>query len=138
MQKLRERLKDQKGFTLVEMLLVVAIIAILIAVSVPMVNSTLDKAKQATDDANARDAAVLGSIEYLQHADETTFTGGDYIYYVSDNGKQGKLDSATTLSGYTAYKAQSSNGTLGGAHSVGETLKVNIDASNGDVEVKWE
>ncbi len=62
MWKLRERLKDQKGFTLVEMLLVVAIIAILIAVSIPMVSGTLDRARAAVDDANFRDAAGLGSI----------------------------------------------------------------------------
>ena len=90
MWKLRERLKDQKGFTLVEMLLVVAIIAILIAVSIPMVSGTLDRARAAVDDANFRDAAALGSIMYLESADEPSSVANTYYYYVSDTDKQGK------------------------------------------------
>ncbi|MCX4266244.1 MAG: prepilin-type N-terminal cleavage/methylation domain-containing protein, partial [Firmicutes bacterium] len=76
MWKLRERLKDQKGFTLVEMLIVVAIIAILIAVSIPMVTSTLENARHAVDRANFRDAAALGTIEYLQDPDNAAGTDG--------------------------------------------------------------
>ncbi len=51
-EKLSAKLKKQGGFTLVEMLIVVASIAILIAISIPMVTSSLDEAKKATDDAN--------------------------------------------------------------------------------------
>ena len=54
MEKLRAKLKKQGGFTLVEMLIVVAIIAILIAVSIPLVGSALEKAREATDAANER------------------------------------------------------------------------------------
>lgn len=53
---LRGKRKDKKGFTLMEMLIVVAIIAILVAIAVPTFNSSLDKAKQAADDANIRTA----------------------------------------------------------------------------------
>ena len=37
MKGLREKFRNKKGFTLVEMLIVVAIIAILIVVSVPLI-----------------------------------------------------------------------------------------------------
>lgn len=55
-EKLSRKLRKSKGFTLIEMLVVIAIIAILVVVSVPMVNSSLTKAKNATDDANERAA----------------------------------------------------------------------------------
>lgn len=48
------KLKKQHGFTLIEMLIVVAIIAILIAVSIPMVGNALENARESTDAANER------------------------------------------------------------------------------------
>ena len=48
------KLKKKSGFTLIEMLIVVAIIAVLVAVSIPMVNNALEKSRVATDAANER------------------------------------------------------------------------------------
>lgn len=65
MNGLREKIRNKKGFTLVEMLIVVAIIAILVAVSIPLVSSSLEKARRGVDEANARDAISLATIEVL-------------------------------------------------------------------------
>ncbi len=46
--------RNNRGFTLMEMLIVVAIIAILIAIAVPAISSALSKAKEATCAANRR------------------------------------------------------------------------------------
>ena len=45
---------NNKGFTLMEMLIVVAIIAILIAIAIPTFTNSLKKAKDASDEANGR------------------------------------------------------------------------------------
>ena len=46
--------KNQKGFTLMEMLIVVAVIAILVAVAIPVMNAQMHKVKVRTDWANLR------------------------------------------------------------------------------------
>lgn len=53
---LRGKRKDKKGFTLMEMLIVVAIIAVLVAIAVPTFNSSLKAAKKAADDASIKTA----------------------------------------------------------------------------------
>jgi prepilin-type N-terminal cleavage/methylation domain-containing protein len=52
--KMLKKHSNEKGFTLMEMLIVVAIIAILIAIAIPTFNNSLNKAKLATDEANIR------------------------------------------------------------------------------------
>ena len=47
--------KNNKGFTLAELLIVVAIIAVLVAIAIPIFNSQLEKSREATDIANIRD-----------------------------------------------------------------------------------
>ena len=49
-------MKDKKGFTLAELLIVVAIIGVLVAVSIPIFTNQLRKARFATNVANARSA----------------------------------------------------------------------------------
>ena len=48
--------KLNKGFTLAELLIVVAIIGVLVAISIPIFNNQLKKARFATNVANARAA----------------------------------------------------------------------------------
>lgn len=45
---------NKKGFTLAELLIVVAIIAVLVAIAIPIFSSQLEKAREATDAANIR------------------------------------------------------------------------------------
>ena len=59
------KMKSKKGFTLIEMLIVVGIIGILVAVSIPMVNSSLEKARVATDLANERSTKSAALVIYM-------------------------------------------------------------------------
>lgn len=65
------------GFTLIEMLIVVAIIAVLVAVSIPMVNASLEQAREATDQANERAAKAAALATYLMEGESVPVT---YLY----------------------------------------------------------
>lgn len=68
--------KNKKGFTLMEMLIVVAIIAVLVAIAIPVLSNNLHKARVAADWANVRafyaslQADYLMTGEYIQEYDD--------------------------------------------------------------------
>ena len=64
----------RNGFTLMEMLIVIAIIAVLIAIAIPVFSSQLEKTREATDLANVRSAYAQVSSEALLGNSETTVT----------------------------------------------------------------
>ena len=69
MHNLRNRSKDKKGFTLAELLIVVAIIAVLVAIAIPLFTGQLEKAREAADIANIRAAYAEACVSALNSAD---------------------------------------------------------------------
>ena len=63
-----KKIKNTKGFTLMEMLIIVAIIAILIAIAIPTFTAQLEKAREAADIANIRSAYSEAMVKYLDGA----------------------------------------------------------------------
>ena len=57
---------NKKGFTLIEMLVVIAIIAVLVSIVVPTVSTATMKSKGAADAANLRTITAEAAIEYLE------------------------------------------------------------------------
>lgn len=121
-QKLSKKLKKTGGFTLIEMLIVVAIIAILVAVSIPMVNSNLEKAREATDSANERAAKAAAMAEYMLNGE----TGAKNYYYDAETGK--------ALEATDANKPKVNYGQC--SKHKGGYIKVIID-TNGIATVEW-
>ena len=75
LKKLR---RNKKGFTLAELLIVVAIIGVLVAVSIPIFTAQLAKARVATDQANAR-AAKAAAVAAELTSESTSFPA-TYFY----------------------------------------------------------
>ena len=76
-----KRITGKKGFTLAELLIVVAIIGVLVAISIPIFTNNLKKARLATNQANARAAYAAAMAWYIENSDSTDFNdraGGTY------------------------------------------------------------
>ena len=63
---------NKKGFTLVEMLVVIAIIAVLVAIIIPTTSSATSKAAAATNAANLRSILAEATTDYLSNVPDTT------------------------------------------------------------------
>lgn len=139
MNGLREKIRNKKGFTLVEMLIVVAIIAILIAISIPMVGAALEKSRHAVDQANIRDAISLASVEYMTNMkslNESTETTSTYTYYVNSTTHQGTLVKQGETAEADAGEAVKPQCTCSGASAAGE-LTVTINHKTGACTPSW-
>lgn len=138
MRRFKEKL-NKKGFTLAELLIVVAIIAVLVAVSVPVFNSKLERSREAVDIANMRAAKVAAAAAYLN--DEL----GDVktVYYDADNGviikDRSKLSKGygqgTGVNGNTSYLTYDSKEDVRG-----EIIEITItpESDDKDVEVSMD
>ncbi len=127
MKNLIKKLKNKKGFTLMEMLIVVAIMVILVAVSIPVFTSQLGNARKATDDANIRAAKSVMLTQYM-----TGTLADDEMYYDAENGVL-----LTDSDGIEPY-GQGSTDNMIGTDSKDKILKLTIDSDTGVVTAVWQ
>lgn len=122
---LKKKLNNDKGFTLAELLIVVAIIAILVAISIPVFTSRLEEAKKNTDMANiraAKAAAVTWSLDPSNGASTST-----KLFY---DAEKGILVTSGTINGYgKSAKADATTGASGAP--IGKYLKVTFKDEGG-------
>ena len=118
---------NKKGFTLAELLIVVAIIAVLVAISIPIFNAQLKKAKLATNQANARAAyasAIAARLESGSTAAET------YEYEVST----AKATGGAAATGATAVDGAPADWTVDNTNLGDDQAKTwYVTFSSGDV-----
>lgn len=89
------RNKHKKGFTLAELLIVVAIIGVLVAISIPVFTSQLHKAEVATDWANLRAYYAEIQADYIT----TEKYNNKVPDWWGDDGYTGSYNSITFLDG---------------------------------------
>ena len=87
-------MRTKKVLPLAELLVVVAIIGIMVAISIPVFTAQLGKARKATNQANLRAAKAAAVSEYLTTEGEKTDDSKTYTYTVS-TGKVEKGDQTT-------------------------------------------
>lgn len=115
-RKMREN--GKKGFTLAELLIVVAIIAVLVAISIPIFSAQLEKSREATDAANIRSAYAEVSADMLTN-DSSNKT-------VTVPAKQKKAD----WQGTDYSKDNSEKNTIGGQYVEASTKGWTVSADN--------
>ena len=84
-----KKLNNKKGFTLMEMLIVVAIIAVLVAIAIPVFNGALTKSKEAADVANIRAAYAEWQVKMLT---ENEAVPTDKTALMTSDGTEAKLN----------------------------------------------
>lgn len=78
--------KNNRGFTLAELLIVVAIIAVLVAIAIPVFTSQLEKSRDAVSVSNMRAAYAEAAAEYLTWDGKTAYTQqpGSHVASISE------------------------------------------------------
>lgn len=76
-------MNKKKGFTLAELLIVVAIIAVLVGVAIPVFTSQLEKSRDAVTVSNLRSAYAMSQTAYLTQEGDTA----NGVTYDATNGK---------------------------------------------------
>ena len=104
--------RNRKGFTLAELLIVVAIIAVLTAIAIPVFTTQLEKSREGVDAANIRSAYAevvsarmgSGSVNYYKDVSIKQQTAGWVTYfdwpenlYAADKTTTLKADNGTTF-----------------------------------------
>lgn len=133
---------NKKGFTLAELLIVVAIIAVLVAIAIPIFTSQLEKSRDAVTLSNIRAAYAQAQSSYLTQdatSDDAKYETKDDGAKVTVTGVEAKGQSGT-IDGFDqlpfADKASSLNaaGNMGG--TAGKyTLTFNYDKDGNITEV---
>ncbi len=122
-----KKFTNKKGFTLMEMLIVVAIIAILIAIAIPTFNSSLNKAKVGTDTANIRSGYAAAKVEVLTGNTATEFSlntdGSVAENKAGDYRTKGKNDTAIKIGDGAAFTWDANQSII---YTVGTDGKITI------------
>lgn len=127
--------KLHKGFTLAELLIVVAIIAVLVAISIPIFSAQLKKARLAVNQANARSAmsaAITCFLETPDNVKETTSKDRDQHMYF-------RYDTKTGQCTYVGWGDKSPNNKNGFEYKDFANIGYSKSGGKGETDIsKWK
>lgn len=118
--------QNRNGFTLMEMLIVIALIAVLVAIAIPAIASQLERSREAADLANVRAAYAQVSAEALL---------GDPQFTVTVDLKQKQADwqsaNPVNIGGIVHYKNQGDTDNWKGVAAPNGTCTVSYNKDHG-------
>ena len=131
--------KNKKGFTLAELLIVVAIIGVLVAISIPIFSSQLEKSRRAVDLANVRSAKAAAAAEYMSNGESSS------VSYVYNGGSVTKIDLTNSMdldkkvseSGYGKSTKEDTDGSITGAVGMPKDSVVEVTVDGYDITARW-
>ncbi|MGP4108310.1 prepilin-type N-terminal cleavage/methylation domain-containing protein [Virgibacillus sp. L01] len=119
LERMKKMMKKEKGFTLVELLAVIAILAIIVAIAVPTIGNVIGESEKKAHDAN---------VELIKNAARLADVSGNYgkddTITLNQLKKKGYLDEVPTVPGtdtkYSGTVTKDGNGKFeyGGDESV--------------------
>lgn len=133
---MKRKIKSVKGFTLAELLIVVAIIAVLVAIGIPIFTSQLEKSREAVDLSDVRSAyaevmmaAITGDTTaiYTKDANQTIYKQEDNIYSITVKPLKQKQDGWQTALPIT----------IGGVSSTDNVHWVGTPGANGECVITY-
>lgn len=127
---LNTKLHDRKGFTLAELLIVVAIISVLTAIAIPVFAGELEKSREATDLANIRAAYAEVIVDVING--NTTTTPSETVTL-----KQQKDDWQNTTASGNLTDIVGDGGTVTGSPKKGKTATVSWDADTEKITITF-
>lgn len=135
-----KKMKNRKGFTLIEMMAVIAIVAVLVAIIVPTVSKARTKAQAAADAANLRSLTATIATRYVTTTDDEELKAGlevpesqlreSNLILVYKNGNELQSFYADALVGNSNYRGLPYNATVS---ELGTTDGVPYDNPDGDL-----
>ena len=127
---------NKKGFTLAELLIVVAIIAVLVAIAIPVFTTQLEKSRESTDVANIRSAYAAATVAAMNgKVDGTDITDTTKAYF------NPKKDGSLTTTKANADKVGQGTATNGNSDVSllpgGSTYATTTDARGKYIEISF-
>lgn len=127
-QLIKQRIKNEKGLTLIELLAVIVILGIIAAIAIPSIGNVIQKSRE---DAIKADAIQIINAAKMYVAGEGAAESVPVT--ATSNPLEGYLDDVTTFTTYTVNISDSNEITLDGTGSKGKvTIEFN-DASISEI-----